>query len=551
MTTKLDAVTLEVLWTRIISVVDEAAKAIVRTSFSTLSNEANDFACVLTDARGYALAQNSGSIPSFIGTLPATVRHFLRELGAERMQPGDVLITNDAWMGTGHMSDVSVLKPIFHRDRLVAFSATTSHMPDIGGRIRAIEAREIFEEGLHIPLTWLVRAGRTDDTLVQLVRANVRTPDQTMGDIWAQASANELMERRVKALMDDYDLATLDELGDELFARSERAMRTAIAAVPDGTYRYGFRTDGTGAPFDFKIALTVAGDAITADYTGSSPQQPRAINCVLAYTFAMTAYAVRCALLPGLPNNEGMYRPITVTAPEGSLLNPRFPAAVVSRATTGHYVPALVLGALHQVIPERVMAGAGSPLWALSQSSTREDGKPYTTVLFFNGGMGATPIKDGEHVLSWPSNISSTPVEVAERNSPLFFHYKRLRPGSGGDGRFRGGLGQDILIESRSPRPIVLSVMAERTTFPAPGLAGGAAGGRGDVRINGRRVDNRKQYVLARGDRVLVSTPGGGGYGPARTRARALRERDAALGYVRGRATARKPRPRAGARRRP
>jgi N-methylhydantoinase B len=535
MTTKLDAVTLEVLWTRIISVVDEAAKAIVRTSFSTLSNEANDFACVLTDARGYALAQNSGSIPSFIGTLPATVRHFLRELGAARMQPGDVLITNDAWMGTGHMSDVSVLKPIFHGGRLVAFSATTSHMPDIGGRIRAIEAREIFEEGLHIPLTWLARAGRTDDTLVQLVRANVRTPDQTLGDIWAQASANELMERRVKALMDDYGLATLDELGDELFARSERAMRAAIGAVPDGTYRYGFRTDGTGVPFDFKVALTVAGDAITADYAGTSPQQPRAINCVMAYTFAMTAYAVRCALLPGLPNNEGMYRPITVTAPEGSLLNPRFPAAVVSRATTGHYVPALVLGALHQVIPERVMAGAGSPLWALSGSSTREDGRPYTTVLFFNGGMGATPIKDGENVLSWPSNISSTPVEVAERNSPLFFHYKRLRPGSGGAGRFRGGLGQDVLIESRSARPIVLSVMAERTTYPAPGLAGGSAGGRGDVRLNGRRVDNRKQYVLERGDRVLVSTPGGGGYGPPRVRDRALVTRDRALGYAAGR----------------
>jgi N-methylhydantoinase B len=535
MTTKLDAVTLEVLWTRIISVVDEAAKAIVRTSFSTLSNEANDFACVLTDARGYALAQNSGSIPSFIGTLPATVRHFLRELGAARMQPGDVLITNDAWMGTGHMSDVSVLKPIFHGGRLVAFSATTSHMPDIGGRIRAIEAREIFEEGLHIPLTWLARAGRTDDTLVQLVRANVRTPDQTLGDIWAQASANELMERRVKALMDDYGLATLDELGDELFARSERAMRAAIGAVPDGTYRYGFRTDGTGVPFDFKVALTVAGDAITADYAGTSPQQPRAINCVMAYTFAMTAYAVRCALLPGLPNNEGMYRPITVTAPEGSLLNPRFPAAVVSRATTGHYVPALVLGALHQVIPERVMAGAGSPLWALSGSSTREDGRPYTTVLFFNGGMGATPIKDGENVLSWPSNISSTPVEVAERNSPLFFHYKRLRPGSGGAGRFRGGLGQDVLIESRSARPIVLSVMAERTTYPAPGLAGGSAGGRGDVRLNGRRVDNRKQYVLERGDRVLVSTPGGGGYGPLRVRNRALVTRDRALGYAAGR----------------
>src|SRR5438128_3999460 len=532
MSAKLDAVTLEVLWTRIISVVDEAAKAIVRTSFSTLSNEANDFACVLTDARGYALAQNSGSIPSFIGCLPATVRHFIRELGADSMRPGDVLITNDAWLGTGHMSDVSVLKPIFHGERLVAFSATTSHMPDIGGRIRAIEAREIFEEGLHIPLTRLVRAGRRDDTLVALIRANVRTPDQTMGDIWAQASANELMERRVVALMEDYGLTTLGEPGDELFARSESAMRAAIGAVPDGTYRYGFRTDGTGAPFEFKIALTVAGDAIVADYAGTSPQQPRAINCVLAYTYAMTAYAIRCALLPGLPNNEGMYRPLTVTAPEGSLLNPRFPAAVVSRATTGHYVPVLVFGALHKVIPERVMAGVGSPLWAITQSGVRDDGRPYTNVFFFNGGMGATARKDGEHVMSWPSNISSTPVQGAERNSPLFVHYKRMRSGSGGGGKFRGGLGQDILLESESARPIVASFMAERATYAAPGFAGGTDGGLGDVKLNGTSIDHRKQYVLNKGDRVLVSTPGGGGYGRATQRDPKLIARDRERGYV-------------------
>ncbi len=236
---RFDAITLEVLWTRLISVVDEAAKAIVRTSFSTLSNEANDFACVLTDARGHALAQNSGSIPSFIGTLPATVRHFLRELGPERLRPGDVLITNDPWQGTGHMSDVCLVKPIFFdsgsQRRLVAFSATTAHMPDIGGRIRAIEARELFEEGFHIPLTHLIREGRVDDTLVALLRANVRTPDQTVGDIWAQVSANELMENRVRRLMEEYELASLDELGDELFGRSERAMREAIRAVPDGT----------------------------------------------------------------------------------------------------------------------------------------------------------------------------------------------------------------------------------------------------------------------------------------------------------------------------
>ena len=533
MSARLDAVTLEVLWTRIISIVDEAAKAIVRTSFSTLSNEANDFACVLTDARGGALAQNTGSIPSFIATLPATVRHFLAQMGESGLAPGDVLITNNPWMGTGHLSDVCVVKPIFRAGHLVAFSATTSHMPDIGGRIRAIEAREVFEEGLHIPLAKLVHAGRRDETLVELLRANVRTPDQTLGDIWAQVSANELMERRVLRLMDEYGLDGLHDLAGELFARSERAMRQAIRAVPDGTYRYGIETDGVDAPLEFKVALTVAGDEIVADFAGTSPAQPRAINCVLAYTYAMTAYAVRCALLPGLPNNEGMYRPVRVEAPEGSLLNPRFPAAVVSRAVTGHYVPVLVLGALHQVIPDRVMAAAGSPLWAVTQSGVREgDKKPYTNVLFFNGGMGATAGKDGEHVLSWPSNISSTPVEVAERNSPLHFHYKRLRPDSAGAGRFRGGLGQDILLESESAAPIVMSFMAERTKFPATGLAGGGAGGLGDVRINGRSVNNRVQHVLGRGDRVLIRTPGGGGYGDAAERDPSLAARDQTLGYV-------------------
>jgi N-methylhydantoinase B len=245
----------------------------------------------------------------------------------------------------------------------------------------------------------------------------------------------------------------------------------------------------------------------------------------------MTAYAIKCALLPGLANNEGMYRPLTVTAPEGCLLNPRFPAAVVSRAVTGHYVPVLLFGALHQVIPDRVMAGAGSPLWAVQQTGLRADGRPYTNIFFFNGGMGATPTKDGESALSWPSNISSTPVEVAERNSPLFFHEKSLRPGSGGAGRFRGGLGQDIRFECESDAPILASFMAERTKFEAPGFAGGEDGGLGDVQINGVSIDNRRQHVLKRGDVVLVRTPGGGGYGPAAQRDPAMTERDRALGY--------------------
>jgi N-methylhydantoinase B len=530
----LDAVTLEVMWTRIISTVDEAAKVIVRTSFSTLSNEANDFACVLTDARGYSIAQNTGSIPSFIGTLPATVRHFLEKLGPENMRPGDVLITNNPWQGTGHLNDISVVKPIFRQDRLVAFAATTSHVPDIGGRIRSVEPREIFEEGFHIPLMHFIRAGVPDQGLIALLRTNVRTPDQTLGDVWAQVSALDLIEERVLRMMDDYGLETLEPLADELFDRSEAAMRQAVAEIPDGTYTYEIQTDGLAEPLTFKLALTVSGSNVEADFAGTSPQQPRAINCVYAYTFAMTAYALKCALLPNLPNNEGIFRSVRVKVPDGCILNPKFPVSVGGRAATGHYVPVLLFGALHQVIPERVMAAPGSPLWILTLSGVRPDGAPYATVLFYNGGTGGRAAGDGVSCLSWPSNISATPVEVAEHNGPLFFHYKRLRPGSGGDGRFRGGLGQDVLIENQSPSDIAAVFVTERTRFPAPGLGGGREGGLGAVRLNGEVIDNRLQHILRAGDRIFLSTPGGGGYGDPAERDATSAASDRVMGYISG-----------------
>ncbi len=529
---KFDAVLLEVLWTRLISIVDEAAKAIVRTAFSTLSNEANDFACVLTDARGRSLAQNSGSIPSFIATLPATVRHFIDAIGPENMRPGDILITNDPWKGTGHLPDVCIVQPVFHGGRLVAFAATTSHVPDIGGRIRALEAREIYEEGLQIPLTKLADGGTVNDFLVRMIRLNVRTPDQTMGDIWAQAGAGGLMAERLLGLMSDYGLSDLDALADELFMRCEAAMRRAISDVPDGVYRYAMESDGMDIAFHYQIALHVDGDTITADYAGTTPAQPRAVNCPMTYTYAMTAYAVKCALLPDLANNDGMFRPIKVTAPDDCLVNPRFPSAVSARASVGHYLPVVVFGALGQAVPDRIIAGAGSPLWAVTQTGHRDDGSAYANVLFFNGGMGALADKDGESCLSWPSNISSTPIEVVERNAPLLFVEKKLRPNSGGAGRQRGGLGQDVLMESRTDNPISMMFMAERTRVAAPGFNGGDDGGLGDLRINGEAVNHRTQHILKKGDRVLVRTPGGGGYGPADERTSALVDMDMVQGYV-------------------
>ena len=530
----LDAITLEVIWNRMIASVDEAAKAIVRTSFSTLSNEANDFACVLTDADGQLLAQNSGSIPSFIGTLPATVRHVLAKFGQDDLHPGDVICTNDPWLGTGHLNDCSIVRPIFRDDRLLAFAATASHMPDIGGRIRSVEAREVFEEGFHIPLMKIFRAGVVDETFFELLRTQVRTPDQTEGDIHAQITANFLIEDRVLAMLIEYGLDDLDDLSRELNSRTEGAMRAAIAKVPDGIYDFEMRTDGltAEAPFTFVLKLTVAGESIHFDFAGTSPVQPRAINCPFCYTYAMSAYAIKCALLPGIPNNSGMLRPITVAAPENSLLNPLPPAAVGARASTGHYVPILAFGALAKVMPDRVMAAAGSPLWNCTQSGVRANGQSYASNLFFNGGMGATARGDGESAISWPSNLSCTPVEVAEQSAPLLFHYKRLRSNSGGPGKFRGGLGEEMLIESLSDSPITVSFMAERTRFGAPGLARGGDGQVGSVRIDGMEADNRAQHHLAKGTQILIATPGGGGYGRQKDRDNEHVSRDKRLGYV-------------------
>ena len=521
---KLDAVTLEVIWNRMIASVDEAAKAIIRTSFSTLSNEANDFACVLTDAEGQLLAQNSGSIPSFIGTLPATVRHTLSKFGRDGLYPGDVICTNDPWLGTGHLNDCSIVRPIFRGNHLVAFA----------GRIRSVEAREIFEEGFQIPLIKILRNGTEDKTFFELLRAQVRTPNQTEGDINAQITANYLIEDRVLTMLAEYGLDNLQAISKELNDRTENAMRSAIKEISDGIYDYQMQTDGLSAdaPFTFALRLTVADETVHFDFSGTSSVQQRSINCPFCYTYAMSAYAIKCALLPNIPNNSGMLRPITAEAPENSLLNPLPPASVGARASTGHYVPILAFGALAEVMPEQVMAAAGSPLWNCTQSGVRPDGQTYASNLFFNGGMGATAGSDGEHAISWPSNLSCTPVEVAEQYAPLLFHYKRLRPNSGGIGKYRGGLGEDILIENLSDSPIAVTFMAERTRFGAPGLSGGGDGEVGSVQIDGIEVDNRAQHHLDKGARILMATPGGGGYGRAVDRNADHILEDNILGYT-------------------
>ncbi|MFM9941462.1 MAG: hydantoinase B/oxoprolinase family protein [Hyphomicrobiaceae bacterium] len=528
-----DAVTLEILWRRMISAVDEAAKTLRRTSFSTLVNESNDFSCVLTDARGQSLAQNTESIPSFIGTLPVTVKHFIKEFGLDGMKPGDVLVTNTPWIATGHLNDITVAKPIFHKGRIVAFAASTAHAPDIGGKVRSVEAREVFEEGFHIPIMKLMNAGEPDRTLLKLLRAAVRTPEQTEGDLFAQLTGLDLLERRLGDLLTEYGLDNLDAFAGEVLGRSERAMRKAIGELPKGTLRASFQTDGIETPITYAIAVTVNGDSIDVDYAGTSREVDRAINCPMTYTFAMTAYALKCALLPSMPNNEGIFRCFRVTAPDGSIVNPRYPVAVGGRMATGHYLPAVVFAALAPVIPDRVLAACGSPLWSIIQTGVRPNGKTYANVLFFNGGMGATADADGQNAYAWPSNVSNVPVELIERNSPMLVHKKALRDGSGGAGRHRGGLGQELEIEILSETPVGMIFMAERCKFPAQGMQGGGAGAAGEVLIDGEAIDHRKNVVLKQGQRVTLKTPGGGGMGSADDRDAPSRESDRRDGYAR------------------
>jgi len=531
---RLNAITLEVLWTRLISIVDEAAAALVRTSFSTVVRESNDFACVLTDPHGGSLAQATDSIPSFIGTVPRTITHFLKDYPEGALEPGDILITNDIWLGTGHLPDITVAKPIFHRGRLVGFAGSVAHAPDIGGRIRSPDARDVFEEGLQIPVMKAMRAGTIDETLEKFLRKNVRVPDQVMGDLYAQFTALTLMEQRVGALLEDNSLDSLEELAREIHDRSEAAMRAAIRKLPNGVYRQTAISDGLAEPLTLALTMTVEDESITVDYEGSAPQVMRAINVCMAYTIAYTSFGLKAVLAPDIPNNEGVLRPITITAPAGSIANSTWPAAGGARALIGHFFPMMVIQALAAALPDKVIATVGSPLWCVNMTGQRQDGSTFANMFFINGGYGASATRDGAQVLSWPSNVSSTPVEMIEQLLPIKVHHRKLRVGTGGKGRKRGGNGQEVLLESRAQGPITVAFLAERTRAEAApaGTAGGEPGAPGELVIGGRKVDPKSQHLVEPGGTVLIRTPAGGGYGPAAERDPALDAEDRAEGYV-------------------
>jgi N-methylhydantoinase B len=529
--TTLSALRLGTAWARISGLMDEAAEAFVRTSFSSVVRDNWDMAVGLMDSGGRQFAQSSRSVPSFVGTMPRTLAVMLRRYPAGTLRPGDVLVSNDGYHGTGHLNDITTIKPVFLGGRIAAWIGSTFHATDIGGA-PSVEARDAWEEGLTIPVSRILKGGEENEDVIAFISENLRQPEEVLGDLRAGFAMFDAAETRLLRILAEEGIEDPDTLAAEIFARSERAMRGAIAAVPDGEVTDEVTADGFDHPVTIRLRLGIRGDALTLDFTGTDPQIARPVNSPLNFTRAYSNYAVKCAFDPATPNNDGCFRPIGLIAPEGSIVNPRRPAPVWGRHLTGHYLPMLVLAALGRMIPERVIAESGSPLWNVYFTGERADGSRYVRMFFMNGGHGAAASHDGPSCLSFPSNVATQPVEAFENAVPMLITEKALIPGSGGAGRTRGGLGQRLSFRVVGERPVTATYRHERVAHPPRGLLGGEAGRGGRDLVNGAPVPAKARIVLNPGDTVTFETPGGGGFGPAAERDPDAAARDAAEGYA-------------------
>jgi N-methylhydantoinase B len=509
-----DPILLEVLWNRLVAVVNEQAAALMRTSFTSIVRESGDLSAGVFDPEGRMIAQAVTGTPGHINSMATCIHHFLDEYPVDVLRPGDVLVTNDPWKTSGHLHDLTVVTPIFRDGALVAFFGNTCHAIDIGGRGYGADATEVYEEGLFIPITKVFDRGAPNEELFKFVRANVRVPDQVLGDLHAQVACNDVGGSRLLEFMREFGFDSIQPLSDEIVERSERAMREAIRRVPNGIYENEAYSDGFDEPTRLKVRVEVMDDEVLVDYAGTSPQSRYGINVVHNYTHAYTTYAIKCAISPEVPNNEGSFRPVKVVAPEGSILNAKRPAPVAARHILGHFLPGVVFGALRQAVPGRVMAEGAANIWSVQHTGydPRRDAR-FTYVFFTAGGTGARPGKDGLSNTAFPSGIMGVSTEVVESLSPVLIRKKEMRVDSGGPGRFRGGLGQTLVTRVCTDRPYTLSGMFDRTRFPAQGYEGGREGARGEVILStGERPHPKQTLFLSADTEVTFGLPGGGGF---------------------------------------
>ena len=531
----------QIMWSRLLSVVEEQARTLVRTAFSTPVREAGDLSAGVFDLSGRMLAQAVTGTPGHVNAMAESVGFFLRDHPVQTLVDGDVLITNDPWEGTGHLNDFTVVTPAFVAGRPVALFAATSHIADVGGRGFGADANQVFEEGVRIPIGYLMRAGRVDGTLIRLIRANVRDPDVAQGDLYSLAACNRTGCERLAAMMAEFGLDSLDPLAEMIVSASRRAMLARIRALRPGTYRSHMRIDGYDRDLDLDCALTVSRDGIHIDFDGTSPMSSRGINVPLTYTRAYASFGVRCVVGSDVPNNAGSLSTISVGAPSGSILNAPSPAAVAARHAIGQMLPDVVLGCLEQALgPGSVPAEGASCLWnpvllggpGLTGAYSYR-GEPFVVNPFHTGGTGARPRKDGLSATAFPSGVRSTPIEITETVAPLIFWRKEYLPDSGGPGEFRGGLGQVMEISHASGKPFAISKMFERVRNPARGRAGGGGGALGRIHVPKLGVLRAKgREVVPPGHRIVLETPGGGGLGDPRRRSRQLVREDILDGYV-------------------
>ncbi len=493
---------------------NDQARALVRSAFSPVLREAEDLSCAVFDRRGRMIVQADTGTPGHINTLALAVGHFLKRFPPETLEPGDVLITNDPWKATGHKHDMTVVTPVFHRNEILGYSGSTGHVVDIGGNVFSADAREVFEEGLAVPILKLYRAGRPNEDLFEILRENTRVPRAVLGDIRALAASNAVCGEKLIAFVKEFAIKDLSEVSDEIFSRTAHAARESISRIPRGRYTHSLRIDGFDEPLTIQAAVTVEKEEVEVDYEGTSPQVPRGINVPFAYTYAYTFYSIKCALFPGLPNNAGAFQHVRLKAPEGSLLNASYPAAVSARHLTGYFVSSAVFGCLASVAAERVVADS-SILSDLQLDGINRWGERFSYLGFLCGGWGARLGKDGEATVSFPGNVANTPIEIAEQEIPILFTEKSLAVDSGGPGRYRGGLGQRVGGCVRGQHPVRLSCLYERVHHPAEGMLGAQPGSRTEIIINDSvRPHPKSRYILQPGDEFLLVTSGGGGYLP-------------------------------------
>ncbi len=533
---------MQVMWNRLISVVEEQALTLLRTAFSTSVREAGDLSAGVFDENGLMLAQAVTGTPGHVNAMAEAVGHFIRDIGEENIFEGDSYVTNDPWKGTGHLHDFTFVNPSFLNGKLVGYFACTAHVVDVGGRGFGPDANEVYEEGIFIPIMKFAERGEIDARLIHIIRHNVREADQVIGDLYSLSSCNEIGHRRLIEMMSEFAIDNLSALRDFIFENSRRATLEKLQQLPSGSCDNVMIVDGYDAAVTMRVRLDISPQGVLADFDGTSGLSAMGINVPLVYTTAYACYALKCTLAPTIPNNHASLEPFKVTAPENCILNAVHPAPVAIRHVLGQFLPDVVMGALHKLLPNRVPAEGASALWNL-QLGLRplEDVAPapgetlqYSQVLMFNsGGTGARPSLDGLSATAFPSGVHTMSAEVMEHVGPVTVWRKELREGSGGAGKHRGGLGQIIEISANQGHKMYINAMFDRCENPARGRDGGGNGAAGNVSLDdGTQMQGKGKQWIPLERHLVLDLPGGGGYGDPGERNKDLVEQDLKRGYI-------------------